>query len=240
MNARTRRKLEMGMRALDFSRAHPDGSPGYSAALARLENRLARADQLAAQQRDGILQVRAASARKYELRRILTKTHLEHLARVAEIAAQEAPELPRKFLLRPENNTYLAFRTAARGMAAEAEVYKELLVKHGLADAVLENLVPTLDEFDAAVQQGTEGRRAHVGASAELDAVADEVVQVVKVMDALNRLRFASDPEALAAWESASNVVAAPRANGEVEPTPEGVEEPSMADGEEGEARSAA
>ena len=53
MNAKTRRKIEMGTRALDFSRAHPDASPGYAAALASLEQRLARADQLAAQQRDG-------------------------------------------------------------------------------------------------------------------------------------------------------------------------------------------
>jgi hypothetical protein len=30
-------------------------------------------------------------------------------------------------------------------------------------------------------------------------------------MDGLNRLRFANEPELLAAWESASNVVQAPR-----------------------------
>jgi hypothetical protein len=36
MDATTRRNIESGKRALDFSRAHPDGSPGYAAALARL------------------------------------------------------------------------------------------------------------------------------------------------------------------------------------------------------------
>ena len=54
MNTKARRKLEMGARALDFSREHPDASPGYAAALARLEDRLNRAAQLEAQQRDGI------------------------------------------------------------------------------------------------------------------------------------------------------------------------------------------
>jgi len=51
-----------------------------------------------------------------------------------------------------------------------------------------------------------------VGASAELKDVADEVVQIVHVMDGLNRYRFMTDGELLAAWESASNVLAAPRA----------------------------
>ena len=88
---------------------------------------------------------------------------------------------------------------------AEAQNQKELLVKHGLADTVLDSLVQSLDQFDQAVEQGTEGRRAHVGASAELDAVADEIVQIVKVMNGLNRFRFASNAESLASWESASN-----------------------------------
>ena len=55
------------------------------------------------------------------------------------------------------------------------------------------------------------GRLGHVGATAELGTVAEEVGQVVKVMSGLIRVRFASQPELLAAWESASNVVAAPR-----------------------------
>lgn len=219
MKAPTRRKLEMGKRALEFSRANPDASPGYAAALARLEERLARGEQLAGQQREGILQVRTASAKKRDLRRTVKRSHINHLARVAEVAAKEAPDLsPQKFVLRREANPYLAFRTAARGMAAEAESRKELLVKHGLTDTVLGALVKALDEFDAAVEQGAQGRRAHVGASADLDAVADEVVQVVKVMDGLNRYRFEKDPERLAAWESASNVVATPRP--EVKPVP--------------------
>jgi hypothetical protein len=57
-------------------------------------------------------------------------------------------------VLRPGTTTYLAFRTAARGMAAEAQNQKDVLVKHGLAETVLENLVQALDQFDAAVESG--------------------------------------------------------------------------------------
>jgi hypothetical protein len=227
MNAHSRRRIEMGTRALDFSRAHPDPSPGYTAAVTRLEERLARAEQVADQQREGILTVRASTARKRQLRKVMTSAHLAHLAQVARVAARQVPELEQKLVLRPEARSYLAFRTAARGMAAEAQNQKEVLVKHGLAETVLANLMEALDQFDAAVESGAAGRQAHVGASAELDAVADEVAQIVRVMAGLNRYRFMTQPELLAAWDSASNVVSparkqepetAPPTGGEVRP----------------------
>ena len=57
----------------------------------------------------------------------------------------------------------------------------------------------------------SDSRIVHVGASFELNDVANEVVQVVKVMNGLNHFRFARDGELLASWEAASNVVATPR-----------------------------
>jgi uncharacterized protein YicC (UPF0701 family) len=224
MKAETRRKLEMAKRALDFSRAHPDASPGYTAALTRLEQSVARAEQLAKQYREGINQVRAATSRKGKLRRSMWQAHLRHLVRVAKIAQNEAPDLAKTFSLPPDLLPYSAFQTAAHSLAAEAASRKELLEKHGLSNTLLEALDKTLDEFDQAMQEGSEGRAAHVGARAKLETIANEVVQIVRVLDALNRFRFAEDAELMAAWESISNVLGpARRANGsetEPEPTP--------------------
>lgn len=211
MKAKTRRKLEMGARALIFSRLHPDPSGSAGALLARLEDRLARATQLARQQREGILEVNQATARKRHLQGTMRRAHLAHLRHVARMAERDLPELGQKFVLRRGTIPYRTFRTAARGMAAEAESRKEVLMQHGLADTVLKSLTQALDEFDLAVRQGNRGRLIHVGASADLDRVADEVVLIVKAMDGPNRLRFTHQSELLAAWESASHVVAAPR-----------------------------
>jgi hypothetical protein len=211
MNAKSRRKLEMGARVLEWSQAHPDPSPGYAAAVSRLEDRLNRAEQLAEQQRNGILEVRRATRRKEELRRTMKTAHLSHLASVAEAASSEEPELVQKFVVPRRVNTYLAFRTAARGVSAEAESRKEMLVKHGLSESVLQDLIQLLDEFDLVVEQGTQGRAGHVGASSELDNVSSEVVQIVDVMDGLNRVRFRKDGERLGAWASVSSVFATPQ-----------------------------
>lgn len=225
MNAITRSKLDMGDRALNFSRAHPDASPGYTAALTGLEQRLTRAQQLARVQQEGINQRKAANARKNHLRRQMRRTQLRHLARVAKVAARETPELAGKFVLRSEPRAYRSFRALAGTMVAEAQTQKELLVKHGLADTVLDSLVQSLDQFDRAITEGTDALRAHVSARAELDVLGDEVVDIVQVMDALNRFRFADDAAVLAEWETVSNIISPARsADDETETPTEGGE----------------
>ena len=220
MRAKSRRKIEMGKRVLEFSRQHPDTSAGYVAARARLQERLARADQLARQQVDGRAEVRVATGRKRELRRLIKRAHLDHLTSVAELASVEEPELIQKFVFPADATSYLAFRAAASSMAAEAESRKEFLMKHGLSEDVLTGLKTSLDQFETALEQGAAGRLSQVGATAELVTVAEEVVQIVKVMNGLVRLRFANQPELLAAWNSATNVLATPKPDTESTPSP--------------------
>ena len=91
-------------------------------------------------------------------------------------------------------------------MQAEAEAHKDLLIRHGMSAALLADLTVALDQYDAAVNQTNAGRRAHVGAKADLDAVMEENMLQVQLMDGLNLYRYKDDPEHLAAWESAKNV----------------------------------
>jgi hypothetical protein len=200
-------RLEMGARALEFSLAHPVNSDGYTTALKQLEELLARADQLAREQERGTTEVRAATARKIELKRSIRQSQLVHLARVAKRAAKEVPGLAQKFDLPRLPFRNLAFRTVARTMLEEAQQQKELLIKHGLVAEMLDSLGQSLDEFDQAVERGAEGRRVHIGAAASLMAISDEVVQIVQILDGYNRHRLAGDPNLRAAWTAASNVI---------------------------------
>jgi hypothetical protein len=210
MNAHSRRRVEMGTRALEFSRANPDSEPGTATVVARLEQLLARANEVATAQRNGLIQVRAASARKDELRRQMLAVPVAHLAEVGRAAAREEHELGKAFRFRPEASTYFAFRTAARGMASVAQAHREVLVKYGLSQPVLDEFVQMLDQLDEPVVLGYEGRAAHVGATRELRAVATEIFRTVRVMDGRNRQRFAQDGQLLGSWISASTVQKTP------------------------------
>lgn len=217
MNKLVSSRLEMGARALEFSRAHPVTSDGYTTTLKQLEEQLARADQLAKEQERGTTEVRAATARKSELKRSIRRSQLVHLVRVAKRAAREVPELAQKFDLPRLPFRNLAFKNVARTMLEEAQQQKELLVKHGLVAEMLDSLAQSLDEFDQAVERGAEGRRVHIGAAANLMAISDEVMQIVWILDGYNRHRLAADPNRLAAWTAARNVIGPARAG---EPAP--------------------
>ncbi len=211
MNAKVRRRLEMGRSALHFNRAHPYESPGFVAAMAKLEGMMSEGETLGQKEGEAVRQVRASTVRKIDLKREMKRTQLAHVVKVAKVASRDVPELAQRIRLPRGITTHLAFETAARSIVAEVQANKELLVKHGLVEEVLESLVAMLDQFSAALQKGTEGRRAHVGASAELNVIASEIVQVVNAMDGVNRFRFEGDAELLAAWESASSVQATPK-----------------------------
>ncbi|MEO7987501.1 MAG: hypothetical protein ABI766_13295 [Gemmatimonadales bacterium] len=219
MDARSRRSIEMGERALKFSGEHPDTDPGYVVAEGRLKELMPRANALAVAQRTGLVDVHAAAGRKSELRRAIRALPIAHLAQVGRQAAREEHEMGKTFTFKPGGSTFLAFRTAAGTMLTAAQSHTELLVKHGLSQSVLEEFGQMLGQFDEAVTLGNDGRTAHKGASRELRQVATEIVRTVRVMDARNRQRFQADGQLLGSWISASTVLGAPR-NGPVVTTP--------------------
>ena len=100
----------------------------------------------------------------------------------------------------------------------------------------LRSLGQMLDQFDAALTLGTQGRTAHKGATLELRSVATMIAQTVRVMDARNRQRFQDDPQALGSWLSARRVLGSPKGSGV--PAPGDTEAPDIPAG--GEARPAA
>jgi len=200
----------MGRRALEFTRAHPDSEPGSDVLVARLDQLVARGNEVAAAQRDGIIQVRSASARKQELRREMLAVGIAHLAEVGRAAAKEDHELGQMFQFRPTADSLLAFRTAARSMAAAAQEHRDVLLKYSLSQSVLDEFLQKLDEFDAAIALGNEGRTAHIGATREIGSVAREIVRVVRLMDGRSRQRFAGQEQLLGSWISASTVLGTP------------------------------
>jgi hypothetical protein len=206
MQARYRRSIERARGVRHFNRARPHPSPGYVAAAGQLDGLLDKTDGLLERKRDGLLEERAANAQKRDLRQVI-RDQLGHLIQVAAVAGSEVPDLPQKIVFKPNARTDMALQTAAIGMLAEARAHKDVLVKHGLVESVLDDLAASLEKWDAVMQQAAAGRLAHVGATAELGAVVSALAKIIAVLDGLNRYRFAQDPESLAQWESASNLV---------------------------------
>jgi hypothetical protein len=216
MNGDVRRTFEMVARAVNFSDAQPDTDSGQVVSVERLKVVKAQMEQVAALQRAGLIDVHTGAVEKRRLRREMLAGPIAHLSEVGGLAGREHPDLVNKFRYKPSGSTYLAHRTAGRSMQAEAETHKEVLAKFGLSEAVLEVFGQLLDQFDAAVKLGSDGRAAHTGATQRLGALAQEAGRIVRAMDARNRYRFKNDGQLLGAWVTASTVLGRPAVSGPV------------------------
>ncbi|MEO8452266.1 MAG: hypothetical protein ABI647_20920 [Gemmatimonadota bacterium] len=207
MEADVRRKLDMGDRVHVFSVAHPSDDPSCVAVLALFDANRQRVVELEEQERAGRVTAQAATKRRKDLRRSVHSDLLTHLARVGVVAGRENPEVAGRFKLALSNTSYQAFFASARGKLAEAQASKEVLAKAGLAAGILAELTKQVDELGRVTDAGRAAHLAHVGARAELRVTAREQVELVGVLDGLYRFRFRDNPEVLAEWESARNIV---------------------------------
>ncbi|HKT61503.1 MAG TPA: hypothetical protein VJQ46_15720 [Gemmatimonadales bacterium] len=210
MNKVVRRRLEMFKRVRGFSHAQPSADANYAVVLDQLDQGIIRLEVLAQQQVDGLQASRASVVHRQVTRRRLHREFLPHLVTVAEAASVEEPALA-EVRMPKSNVSNEVYRTLARNLLEQGKAHRDVLMKHGLAEKLLDDLTAAVDTFDATLAESNEGRREHVGARAELDAVSDQVMRLVERLDGLNRYRFGGNAELKAAWDSARRVVQGPR-----------------------------
>lgn len=217
-------------RTAEATRKHPFSDPSHSAVVERFEERLARAQVLAVQEQTGRLDAGTATRLRKEVRRALETQLMRYVARVGDVAAHDHLELVGRFRSPGSHVSNAAFLARAWDMLNLAKANQELLVSHGLGGTQLDDLASAITRFEAATEKANAGRRGHVGARADLASVTGDLVEMVGLLDVLNRTRFGSEPELLASWESARNVVGPFRTKAVVPvPAPSGAEAPPAA-----------
>jgi hypothetical protein len=219
----------MAERVRDFLRAQQTDGGGEGLGLAKLEELLQRAQVLAGQQRVGVAMTRQATKQREEVRRALQSKVLRYLRVVGKVAAKQNGELANQFPLPPGNASQQALLTAARVTLEQATAQKDLLVTLGMSQQVLEDLGAAVAEFDKTLEATREGRREHVGASADLDAVFAEIAEQVQLLDGVVKYRFGDDAELMGAWRSARNVVGPFKSKNEPESGAGGSQTPQAA-----------
>ena len=103
------------------------------------------------------------------------------------------------------NATHQALLTMSRAILEKATAQKELLVKLGMSEQVLDELTTALGQYEDTIQATSAGRREHVGARADLKVVAADISKQLRLLDKVVRYRFGDNAELMGAWESARN-----------------------------------
>src|SRR5262245_40222798 len=218
----------MAARVRDFLRTHKTDGVGEGLGLAKLEELLTRAETLANQQRSGLVAARAATLQRAEIRELLRTKLLRYLRAAGAVAARGNVELAAHFRL-PTKSSHQAFLTAARGMLETGVAQKDVLVGEGMSASLLDDLTAKLAEFETTLEASRAGRREHVEASADLEAVAAEIAERVRMLDGLVRYRFGDNPALMEGWASARDVIGPFRPKVVQEPEAGGSEAPKAA-----------
>jgi hypothetical protein len=206
MNTPVRKKLEMAARVRTFSRTHSSNVPTYATVLGRFEERLAEAEVMAGRQHEARLAARGARVRRRDLRRIVHFQLLPYLVAVGNVAARDRTELSAQFRLPNTSANNQAFLTAVKTLQTAAELQREVLVAAGMAPALLEELQRLVSAFEIASEEARAKRLSHIGARADLQEIAGDLMEEVRVLDGINRWRFGKDPEVMAEWQAARHL----------------------------------
>jgi len=204
MRTSVRLKLDAARRVSAFLVLHPMTGPAGTDPNGRLGTLLDLADRI--RQQLGLARAAIEAARAERERLALSvREQLAHLARLAAVAAAEEPGSDLCLVVRfAARKTRL--HAQAREAVAEAEAHRALLERFGMPSWLPAELRAALDRHDDTVRREATTLAAVVAADAELEEVAREAFRVIRHLDALNRLRLASDPARLAEWHAARAV----------------------------------
>ena len=206
------RRYEAFLRVRAFGAAHAAQFPPNSFGaekFAALGAVIAGLDEHATTQVSGLSTaqqgVTGKAAARDELRR-----GLEALSRTARIIGFDTPGLEDKFRL-PRSPKDQELISTARAFASDAGPLAAEFVRRGLPANFLADLASDIESFEAAVSRKTEGRAAHVAATAAIDDLVEDGMKNLRQLDTVVRNIFADDPATLAGWTSASHVERSPR-----------------------------
>jgi hypothetical protein len=240
MNRLVSRRLNMAVRVRDFCETNPSADPSFGSVLGRLKETITRMVALGSQQVSGLLSRHASTVNRREIRRRLRNDLLPHLVTIARDASVDKPALAQEFEVPGHNLSSARFHAAAKAMLDKGVAEKELLVKHGLSDKLLDDLATALAEFEGSITATNTSREDHIGARAALKQGSEELLQLVEMMDGINRYRFRTDPHLMVAWDAAKHVVTGPQAKEEAPTAPATPAGPGGSAGQTGEVKPAA
>jgi hypothetical protein len=205
MRKRTRIKLDTGNSAEAFCRTNPLDDPAGIAVAERLFLLNDRAGILAQQQQAGRKGVSASVVERTGIRRSI-RSDMEKLHQIATAAAAGQPDFAIRLAPPLFNANHQAFLASARATLEAARAAETTLRGFAMPQDLLPRIATDLERYEKAVTGKDDARARQVGARADLDEVANDIVGVVRHLDALYSLKYRDNSELLAAWKSARNV----------------------------------
>jgi hypothetical protein len=205
MRTAIRLKLDCVRCVLEFCRRFPDPTPAGTTAIVRLQRLAAQVETLLGQQH-AARQEAAASIKERDRIAGPMRERLAHLARLAGAVALHEGEKGLRLTIPAAATSQAGFLAGARGAVAIAAANEPLLLSYGMPPGMLGELSRELDRYEETVERRSNAEATVGAAGADIAALAGEALQIIRLLDALNHIRFATDRECLTQWEAARTI----------------------------------
>ncbi len=214
MNRMLTRKLAMAARTLEFLRAHPFTDRNQATVATQFEAQLAAAESLFLAEHKDRLAAVAAQRHGADLRRGLEAHLLPSMERIGAFATRSDAQVASRFATPPRSKSQAAFVTRAASLLEVARAHQDALTRNGLARGHITELANGLAQFRDATTQAQVRRQHHHDTRTKLERSLAELIELLRLLDAYNRVRFQRDAGLLTRWTAVRTVgrVAAARA----------------------------
>ncbi len=207
MRKQQKDQLDVGLRCATFARNHPDADPTLTAAGAALDSLNSRGVHLAGQFESATHRWSAAVEGKQraqqEARRLLGA-----IQRIADYAAIQQPEAAVRFRMPGTRSGRHDFVALMRAVADLIATHRELLAGYGMPATMPEELGATLARYEAFTVRKAAAQQERTATRRALMDVARQVMQEVRHLDGLYRLRYADQPDLRNVWRLAQRLPA--------------------------------
>ena len=199
MLKKTKDQLDVGLHGATFADEHPDANPIITAAGTNLAGLNDRGITLAGQLEAADYNRQAAIAGRVRVEESINR-RLRAVQNIAVYAALRQPEAAIRFRMPGEKGGMRGYASRVRGVLKVVNANRELLLTYGMPDTMPEELQADLEQFERFVEQGAVAQHARAELREQLAEVARQLMQGVRHLDGLYRIRHAGNLELLNAW----------------------------------------
>ena len=200
-----RLKLDIARRVLDFHRVNPEPTAAEAAHLATLQGILDRVEQTECDVRNQQRLLAEATAERDAILKGLV-AGLAQLVRLA-VAVSGVEGIPE---LRLRADVYNARKARFLPRVFDAldvvVVHQRVLERHGLPEGRLTELEAEAGRFEDAERRRQAAQAASLHATATFESAAFESGRVIRLLDAVARIRLSGDSALLAEWRRAASL----------------------------------
>lgn len=199
-------KLEMGGRMQLYLREYAGRDPELAPLAATLDRHLAQAAALTLQVATARRARTAATRARARLRSQIRDAALGPICVMTRIAARDTKTGVIPLRLPPFRADDMTFGVAVLAAAAEARRSAHALRSYGTSSEMVDDLLRLHAEWEAAGRRQQEAELRRIAAHAGLGALADQVLQLGSLLDAVQQRGLDADPARLAMWKAARHI----------------------------------